>query len=217
MKTSIVLAAAGAAALAISTTAHAEDQPWAFRTGPAQVTFSTSAEVAVAGAVVPGGGASASSNTTLGFELSYDHSSRLTTRLLAGIPPKTTLSGEGALVSAGTLGKVTYAPAVLSLTYRLLDDGPVRPYVGAGLNYTIVMNEDDGFISGLKVRNAFGSVVEIGAEVPIDKQWFFSIDARKIFLRTTADGTLPAFGGASTHARVRLDPLVVLAAVGWRF
>jgi outer membrane protein W len=43
------------------------------------------------------------------------------------------------------------------------------------------------------------------------------LDARNIFLKTQADGVLPAMGGAAMHANVRLDPLVVFASAGRRF
>lgn len=209
--------AACALLLAATQACADEASPWTLRLGAAHVGFSTQADVSVSGSLVPGGDASASSNTTLGFELSYDISERWTARFLAGIPPQTTLTGQGSLASAGTLGKVTYAPAVASITYKLLTEGPVRPYVGAGINYTIVTKTKDAFISGLDVRNGWGSVLHVGLEVPIDPVWSVSLDARKIFLKTKATGTLPAMGGAATRAEVRLDPLVVFLSVGRRF
>ena len=191
--------------------------PWTVRLGPAHVGFSTEADVRVNGELVPGGGAEASGNTTLGFELSYALTDRWTARLLAGIPPTTTLSGTGALASAGTLGKVNYGPAAATLTYHLLNEGMLRPYVGAGLNYTIVFKSEDGFISNLDARSAFGSVLQLGVDMPLDSTWTLSADARKIFLKTKADGVLPAMGGAAAHADVRLDPLVVFVSIGRKF
>lgn len=206
------------AATLASTAARAQDDsPWTVRLGAAHVGFSTRAEVQVGGAPVPGADASASSNTTLGLELAYDLSPQWTGRFLIGVPPTTTLTGTGALASAGTLGKVTYGPAVLSATYRPWTTGPVRPYVGAGLNYTIVFRSEDGFISPLDVKNGLGTVLQIGADIPLDGGWSVGIDARKIFVKTQADGRLPAMGGAVAHADVRLDPLVVFLSVGRRF
>lgn len=215
-KTFITLAAC-ALGLAAGQASAADASPWTVRLGPAHVGFSTQADVSVAGNPVPGGDASASSSTTLGIELAYDVSDRLTARFLAGIPPTTTLTGQGTLASAGKLGKVTYAPAVLSLTYKLLNEGPVRPYVGAGINYTIVTRDRDAFIQDLDTRSAWGSVLQVGVEMPIDPHWSVSLDARKIFLKTKATGTLPAFGGAPARADVRLNPLVVFLSVGRRF
>ena len=217
MKNTKTVLAACALCLTGGHASAADISSWTVGLGPAHVGFSTKADVSVGGNLVPGGDASASSSTTLGFELAYDLSNQLTARFLAGIPPETTLSGEGALASAGQLGKVTYAPAVLSLTWKLLDDGPVRPYVGAGINYTIVTRSRDAFIRDLDTRSAWGSVLQAGVEFPIDPTWSVSLDARKIFLKTKATGTLPAFGGAPTRADVRLNPLVVFLSVGRRF
>jgi len=217
MKNTKTALAACALCLSAGAASAADTSPWTVRLGPAHVGFSTQADVSVGGNPVPGGDASASSSTTLGIELAYDVSDRLTARFLAGIPPETTLSGKGSLASAGQLGKVTYAPAVLSLTWKLLNDGPVRPYVGAGINYTIVTRNRDAFIKDLDTRSAWGTVLQAGVEFPIDPTWSVSLDARKIFLKTKATGTLPALGGAPTRADVRLNPLVVFLSVGRRF
>lgn len=213
MKRSAVLAAS----LLAATAASAQTSPWTVRLGAAHVGFSTKADVQVNGAPVPGADASASSNTTLGLELSYGIAPRWTGRLLIGVPPTTTLTGTGALSGTGTLGRVKYGPAVVSATYDLLASGGVRPYIGAGINYTMVFKSEDGFITNLDVKSAFGAVAQIGAEIPLDGGWSIAIDARKIFLKTKAEGTLPAMGGAAAHADVRLDPLVVFASIGKRF
>lgn len=218
MKRNTMTSAALAASLLLAAgAASAQSSPWTVRLGAAHVGFSTRAEVQVNGTTVPGADASASNNTTLGLELSYDITPRWTGRFLIGVPPTTTLTGTGALDGTGSLGKVTYGPAVLSATYTLLDSGPVRPYIGAGINYTIVFRSKDGFIANLDAKSAFGTVVELGAEIPLDNGWSIGIDARKIFLKTKADGTLPAMGGASAHADVTLNPLVVFASIGKRF
>lgn len=205
------------AGLLATTAVSAQTSPWTLCLGAAHVGFSTSADVQVNGTTVPGADASASSNTALGIEVAYDITPQWTGRFLIGVPPTTTLTGTGALDGTGTLGQVKNGPAVLSATYKLMDSGPVRPYIGAGINYTIVFSSKDGFISNLDVKSAFGAVAEVGAEIPLDGGWSIGLDARKIFLKTKADGVLPAMGGAAAHADVRLDPLVVFASVGRRF
>lgn len=217
MNPRIALWAACTGGMLAAGAAQAQSSPWIVRLGPAHVGFSTRADVSVAGSPVPGGSASASSNTTLGLEFANELSSRWTARLLLGVPPETTLSGTGTLASAGELGKVTYAPAVLSMTFNLLEGGTFRPYLGAGLNYTMVFKSKDAFITQLDVKNAFAPVAQAGVEFTLSPDWRLSIDARKIYLKTKADGVLPAMGGAPAHADVRLNPLVVFASVGRRF
>lgn len=205
--------------LAGSLHAHADPKtPWSFSLGATHVGFSTRADVSAGGMPLPGANANAAENTTLGFEVGYALSPTWTARFLAGVPPQTTLTGTGALAGAGVLGKTRYAPAVLSLTYRFNESGAIRPYVGAGVNYTVVYGEKDGFLSNVRARNAFGTVLQVGAEVPINASMFLSLDARKIYLKTKVDGSLPAaMGNAPAHADLRLNPLIVSAMVGWRF
>jgi outer membrane protein len=216
MQKTIIGTALAAGALAC-TSAVAQDSPWSISLGAAHVGFSTKADVKVNGVLVPGADAKASSNTTLGLEVACDLTPDLKARFLIGVPPTTRLTGTGALAGTGTLGKVQYGPAVLSLTYALGHLGPVRPYVGGGANYTIVFNNKDGFIANLDAKSAFGAVVEAGFDVPLEGGWSIGLDARKIFLKTSASGTLPAMGGAAAHADIRLDPLVLFASVGKRF
>lgn len=191
--------------------------PWRLYAGPAHIGFSTSAEVRAGGQRVPGADARADANNSLGFGAIYDFHPGWSAEIALGLPPTTALKGTGTLSSAGTLGKVKYGPAVLSVRRQLWDEGPVRPYIGAGINYTLVFESRDGFVSNLDVKNGFGPVLQVGFEVPIDQRWSFFVDAKKIWLKTTATGTLPALGGAPAYAKVRLDPLVVTAGLSYRF
>lgn len=217
MNAQLKLAAVLAVQALVATAASAQTSPWTIRLGPAHVGFTTQADIQVNGTLVPGANASASSNTTPGLEVSRDLTPNWTARFLIGVPPTTTLTGTGALSGTGTLGKATYGPAVLSATYSPWTSGPVRPFLGAGVNYTIVFKSEDGFISNLDVKNAFGAVAHLGAEIPLEGGWSISLDARKIFLKTKVYGTLPALGGAAAYADLKLDPLVVFASIGKRF
>lgn len=220
-----VAAAAAFASLAVALPAQAQTQapdaapksPWRIYAGPAHIGFSTSAEVRAGGQLVPGADAKADANHSLGFGAIYDFHPGWSAEIALGLPPTTALKGTGTLAGAGTLGKVKYGPAVLSVRRHLWEDGPVRPYIGAGINYTLVLESRDGFVSNLDVKNGVGPVLQAGFEVPIDPRWSFFVDAKKIWLKTTATGTLPALGGAPAHAKVRLDPLVVTAGVSYRF
>ncbi|WP_082493372.1 OmpW family protein [Acidovorax sp. Leaf160] len=212
--------AAQAAQAATSRTPSADlsaPSPWRIYAGAAHIGFSTSAEVRAGGQLVPGADARADSNNSLAFGAIYDFHPGWSAEIALGLPPTTALKGTGTLAGAGTLGKVKYGPAVLSVRRQLWEDGPVRPYIGAGINYTLVLESRDGFVSNLDVKNGVGPVLQAGFEVPIDARWSFFVDAKKIWLKTTATGTLPALGGAPAHAKVRLDPLVVTAGVSYRF
>jgi outer membrane protein len=134
-----------------------------------------------------------------------------------GLPPTTTLTGKSTLAVGGELGKATYGPAVLSLTYGVGQWGSIKPYVGAGIVYNIVFKTKDRFITDFDAKNTFGTALQVGFEVPLEGGWSIGLDARKIFLKTKASGTVPAFGGAPVNADIKLNPLVIFASVGKRF
>ncbi|MEN9890893.1 MAG: outer membrane protein precursor, partial [Pseudomonadota bacterium] len=196
--------------------------PWTLRVGPALAAFHASSRVSVAGSPVPGAAIDLKDNVFLGIDIGYALDAHWTLRTALGVPPTTTLSAAGSLAGlvpplTGTLGHVKYGPAVLSLVWSPGAVGPLRPYVGAGLNYTHVFSSSDGDIAGLRVRSAFGTALQAGVELPIGAQWSWFIDARQIFVKTRATGTVPALGGPPARADVRLDPLVLHLGLSHRF
>lgn len=202
--------------------AHAGDSPWSLRVGAAYVGFDAKSSVAVAGAPVPGGSIEVENNTALAFEVGYHLTDRWALRLAFGVPPTTTLSTGGTLNSfvpplTGTLGSVKYGPAVASVTWTFAEFGVLRPYVGAGVNYTYVFDTTDGDIGNLRVNSAWGSALQAGFDVAIDRDWSIFVDVRKVFVKTTATGTIPALGGPPASADVTLNPLIVQVGVGYRF
>jgi outer membrane protein len=102
-----------------------------------------------------------------------------------------------------------YGPAVLSLTRYFDPFGPLHPYAGLGINYTKILANRDGFISDLKVDDGYGPALQAGVELPLGDSWSFAVDVKKIFVKTSATGTLPALGGSRASAEVRLDPTIV--------
>jgi outer membrane protein len=222
MRDSRSLLAATLLSAACLSPVHAETSPWSVRVGPASVAFDVSSSVAVAGTTVPGGEVQAKDNLFLGIEIGYTVNEAWAVRLALGVPPTTTLSTGGTLNAlvpplTGTLGKVKYGPAVLSANYTLGQWGPVKPYVGLGVNYTMVMESRDGDIAGLNVKSAWGSALELGLDWPITPHWSVFADARKVFVKTSASGTIPALGGLPATADVKLNPLIVHTGIGYRF
>lgn len=212
----ILIAAAAAAALP----ALAQDSPWSVRAGVAAIRFSPDSTIELpTGVPVPGAAVGVKNNTAAALEIGYELAHDWTLRFAMGNPPTTTLSAAGTLPPAptGTLGKIRYAPAMLTLTYGFGDLGPIRPYVGAGINYTWVMKETDGDIARLKADNAWGGVLQAGFDVPLSRQWSLFFDARKVFVKTQARGVVPALGNVPGSARIKLDPAIYVVGVGYRF
>jgi len=191
----------------------AERSPYWVNVGVGYVNFNSSASILSNGDTLPAS-ATASSNTTLLAEFGYDITKNWAARLTVGIPPTTTLTGTGMPgISGATLGKVGYAPAVLSGTYSW-DLGVVKPYLGAGVNYTIITSTQDGLIKGLGVGNGYGPVLQAGFNVPITKTWDWYTDFKQIFLKVNATGSAL---GAPASATVTLNPQVWSTGVTYHF
>jgi outer membrane protein len=114
---------------------------------------------------------------------------------------------------AGALGGVNVLPPTLLLQYYFNDAGKVRPYVGAGLNYTLFYN--NGLHAGdtpVSIKNSsFGPALQAGVDVQVARNLFVNADIKKIWMRTSASA-----GGASLGS-LKIDPLVVGVGVGMRF
>jgi outer membrane protein len=211
----------GMSAMAV---AYAEDSPspWSMRVGVGYVAFNESAKIKVAGAQVPGGNLHADNNTILGLELGYALNENWTARLAVGVPPTTKLSTAGSLNAlvpplTGKLGEVTYGPAVLSGTYTFNQFRSFKPYIGAGVNYTLVLHEKDGDVHNLHIKSAFGAALEGGFDWQLSDAWGVFFDVRKVFVKTTADGTVPALGNPPAKADITLNPTIFHMGLQRRF
>lgn len=61
--------------------------------------------------------------------------------LLAATPFSHDIKGTGALAGVGKVGETKQLPPTLSVQYHFSPKASVRPYVGAGINYTIFFSE----------------------------------------------------------------------------
>lgn len=115
--------------------------------------------------------------------------------------------------SLGQLGGVGVLPPTLLLQYHFNHAGKIRPYVGAGMNYTIFYN--NGLHAGatpVSIDNhSFGPALQIGVDVDITKRVFLNADLKKIWMRTGASA------GGTSLGTLYIDPLIVGVGVGYRF
>ncbi|CAE6744835.1 OmpW/AlkL family protein [Paraburkholderia nemoris] len=115
--------------------------------------------------------------------------------------------------SLGNLGGVNVLPPTLLLQYHFNHAGRIRPYVGAGLNYTLFYN--NGLNAGgqpISITNhSFGPALQAGVDVQVTKSLFVNADIKKIWMHT--DATL----GGQSLGRLDIDPVVVGLGVGMRF
>ncbi len=117
------------------------------------------------------------------------------------------------------LGSVWLLPPTLTAQYHFYPGKLVKPYVGAGVNYTIFYNVDEGkTVKGVEYKNKFGFATQIGTDINITDKFFLNVDAKYIFLKTDVDvdaSNLAA--GLAIPATVDINPFLVGVGIGYKF
>jgi len=150
-------------------------------------------------------------NTQAFANLSYMIKDNIALELLAATPFSHDIVGTGSLSSLGKVGETKQLPPTFSIQYHFKPKSTVRPYVGAGINYTVFFSEKaTNTITSLKLDDSVGLAAQAGFDVNISKDWFFNADVRYINIETTAHTSL----GTS---EVKINPTVISLGVGTRF
>ena len=117
------------------------------------------------------------------------------------------------------LGSVWLLPPTLTLQYHFYPTKTLKPYLGAGLNYTIFYSVDEGsVVKGLDYDNAVGFALQGGFDYMLNDKYFLNFDIKKLFLKTdvNVDATNLA-SGLKIPAEVNIDPLLIGFGVGMKF
>ncbi|MCF4167663.1 OmpW family protein [Zavarzinia compransoris] len=109
------------------------------------------------------------------------------------------------------LGSVWLLPPTLTLQYHFAPEGKIRPYVGAGVNYTIFYGKDEPTGTTVDYDNAFGWALQAGVDIPINDHWSMNVDVKQVFLST--DVTI----NGAVKADVDINPTLIGFGLGYRF
>ena len=103
---------------------------------------------------VPGSDLSTSDTIVPELDITYFFTPNIAAELILGVT-RNKVTGTGAPATAGLdVGKAWLLPPTLTLQYHFTDFGAFKPYVGAGVNYTVFFDQSAG-----NTPNAAGVVV----------------------------------------------------------
>ncbi|WP_343562605.1 OmpW/AlkL family protein [Kiloniella sp. b19] len=115
------------------------------------------------------------------------------------------------------LGDVRLLPPTLTLQYHFNDvlTPGLKPYLGAGINYTVFYDEKvgNGF-RDIDYDDSFGAVFQAGVDYELNDSWSVNLDVKHIMLNT--DVRIDT-GASIVDADVDIDPWIVGIGVGYRF
>lgn len=187
--------------------------PWMIRVRGIGVIPGGSNRVTLGGAGIAGAKVDVTDSIVPELDITYFFTPNIAAELILGTTPHTA-KGKGAIAGLGTLGKAWLLPPTLTLQYHFTNFGAFKPYIGAGANVTLFYGEEHGTLNQFKINHAAGLAVQVGFDYMLDKNWGINFDVKKLYLRTTAQGNLPA---GAVKAKMHLDPWIIGAGVTYKF
>jgi outer membrane protein len=203
-----------APAFAQDSTPPAEDAPWLFRFGVANIQNSSKATLNVGGAPIPGAALHFDQIYTPMVEIGYRFADDFTAVATLGFPPTISASGAGSIAAYGKLEGTTWGPTAFTVQYQPFHDGLLRPYVGAGVSYMIIFDTHPAVVQNPGLSNDLAPALEAGTEIVLSDQYHLFIEGKKAFLSSNVTGTI---GGFPLTGTADLSPWVFSVGMGFRF
>lgn len=206
MKSVIACGALAAAFVSFPLAASAaNDSPWMVRARGLLVAPSESATITPIG-----GDVSIDWSVVPEVDVSYFFAKHWAVELIAAVTPHDVTHSTGV-----DLGGAWLLPPTLTLQYHFDPDGAaMRPYIGAGINYTTFFGIDEPAGLNISYDDSFGLALQAGIDIPFGNGWSANIDVKKIYINT--DVTILGLGPV-VRADVDIDPIVVGMGVGYRY
>jgi len=202
MKT-YVLPVALAAGLLGSGPLHAQEGPWMVRLRAVALQPADKSDAAPG---IPADAIHVSSKTIPEVDFSYFFTKNLAAELVLTVPQ------EHDVTLAGTkIGTFKELPPTLTAQWHFRPGQTVDPYVGLGLNLTL--------ISDVKLANgaldldksSVGPAAQAGVDFKVAKQCFINLDVKYVQIRSDVKA------GGTKVTTVKVDPMLYGVGVGYRF
>ncbi len=183
--------------------------------------------IGAGGASAVVGGVDVGNNTQLGLNVAYFLTDNINVEVLAATPFKHDVE----ILGGTKLGEITHLPPTVTVNYFFNDaSSKFQPYIGAGLNYTFIFDEDfdqgavdliaslagGAEVSDLSLDNSFGLSAQIGADYEISEGIYLNASVRYIDIETEASFKVNGadLGGIDT---IDVNPWVYTVSVGYKF
>jgi len=154
------------------------------------------------------------------LDITYFFTPNLALELILGTTPHD-LRGRGGSIDGDNLGDVWLLPPTLTAQYHVTQLGDwtgveglskLKPYFGAGINYTIFYGGSDGDFDDVSLDDTFGWALQAGLDYEVAEGIFLNVDVKKVFL----EADVSVNSGAAT-GEAQIDPWLVGVGVGYRF
>jgi len=156
-------------------------------------------------------GLSINNKTFPEVDFSYFLAPNIAAELILTYPQKQTLYSNGT-----EIGSLKHLPPTLTLQYHFNPTGTIRPYIGAGVNYTNFSSVNfapavqSALHPGIK-HSSWGAAWQVGADVEVSKGTYLNFDLKKVDLQTTV------YSSGASAGKFKVNPTLASVGIGWRF
>jgi outer membrane protein len=138
-------------------------------------------------------------------DVSYFFTPSIAAELVLTVPQK-----HDVRAGATPIGSLKHLPPTLTVQYHFAPRAAVRPYVGAGLNYTRFSSVN--LPAGVDVeRNSVGAALQLGVDIPVARNLVLNVDVKKVRIKTDVSAA------GATLGTFKVDPVLLGIGLGWRF
>ncbi len=190
--------------------ACAEDSPFLVRLRGVYISPADKSD-AIPALGVPADAITVSTKTIPEVDISYFFTKSLAAELILTYPQK-----HDVMLNGATIGTFKHLPPTLTLQYHFLPDFVVSPYIGAGVNLTLISNVDIAVpgVGALDLdSSSVGFAAGAGADVKLGGHFVLNADVKWVQIRS--DVLLKATG--AKVSAVKVDPWLIGAGFGYRF
>ena len=155
-------------------------------------------------------------NTQLGLNFGYMLTDNIGIELLAATP----FSHDVSLDGVGKIAETKHLPPTLVAQYYFGDaNSKLRPYIGAGVNFTNFFdneftNDLGGELTDLSMTNSWGVAAQVGLDYQINDSWL--VNASVWYAQISTDVKFNYLGDAQ-KVETDIDPWVYMVSVGYTF
>lgn len=231
-KSLLVLALAAAFAPVL---AHAEAGDWVVRLRAADVSPNEDSKLGktvnnlgLGQVMSPGAELAVDNNWIPEFDVSYYFTKNIAAELILALGTRHDVSIKGdsmGVVGNQKLGSVNLLPPTLTAQWHFMPDQTFDPYVGAGVNYTYMLDRNlrgsSGAIAGDKIKidsDSWGWALQAGLDINLKDGWLINADVKYMTIDTDVKWKGPLTGNAWKKIdSLDINPWVFGVGIGKKF
>lgn len=179
----------------------------------------------VAPVMSPGAELAVDNNIIPELDISYYFTKNIAAELILALGTRHDVSVKGdALATVGNqdLGSVNALPPTLTAQWHFNPDQTFDPYIGAGINYTNMLDRNlkfsSGALTGTKIKvdsDSWGYALQAGLDVNLKDGWLINADIK--YLNITTDVKAKIAGNWTKIDSLDINPWVIGIGVGKKF